>query len=162
MTSNEEKAFLSAIEAEPNNYQLRYIYADWLDENGDHEEADRQRKYEHSLMRLRQIAIDNELGWVETLESLERAEESPDGYERWEQGYVRKEDDQYAYESNPLVQLLYFLERHLESDSFYLPFETPYGFQYSEEMWQCYEIVTGKPSPKNQYRSEMPPFRCSC
>ena len=44
--SDIRQAFLDAIQREPNNYSHRYVYADWLDEHGEHEEADRQRKYE--------------------------------------------------------------------------------------------------------------------
>ena len=37
----DREAFLDAIQAEPKNYDHRYVYADWLDEQGEHEEADK-------------------------------------------------------------------------------------------------------------------------
>lgn len=50
--------FLKAFEAEPENYLHRYVFADWLDEHGEHEEADRQRKFEESDRWLRVLAAD--------------------------------------------------------------------------------------------------------
>ncbi|HJZ56810.1 MAG TPA: TIGR02996 domain-containing protein [Gemmataceae bacterium] len=41
----EREAFLAALAANEDDITTRLVYADWLDENGDHEEADRQRKW---------------------------------------------------------------------------------------------------------------------
>ena len=56
MSDDFQKAFLDAIEKEPRNYSHRYVYADWLDEQGEHEEADRQRKFEKADKWLREFA----------------------------------------------------------------------------------------------------------
>lgn len=37
--------FLAAIKAEPENETHRLVFADWLDEHGEHDEAERQRTY---------------------------------------------------------------------------------------------------------------------
>lgn len=42
----EEQDFINHLEAEPRDYTVRYIYADWLDENDRPEDAARQRSYE--------------------------------------------------------------------------------------------------------------------
>jgi uncharacterized protein (TIGR02996 family) len=43
---HEREAFLDYIASRPwDDHAARAVYADWLDERGEHEEADRQRKY---------------------------------------------------------------------------------------------------------------------
>jgi uncharacterized protein (TIGR02996 family) len=42
---NLQDAFLKALAADPDDAATRLVYADWLDEHGEHEEADRQRRW---------------------------------------------------------------------------------------------------------------------
>ena len=42
---NERDAFLRALAENEDDTPTRLVYADWLDERGEHEEADRQRKW---------------------------------------------------------------------------------------------------------------------
>ncbi len=42
---NERDAFLKALDENEDDITTRLVYADWLDEGGEHEEADRQRKW---------------------------------------------------------------------------------------------------------------------
>jgi uncharacterized protein (TIGR02996 family) len=42
---SDREAFLWALAANEYDKQTRLVYADWLDERGEHEEADRQRKW---------------------------------------------------------------------------------------------------------------------
>jgi uncharacterized protein (TIGR02996 family) len=42
---NERDAFLKALAKNEDDTPTRMVYADWLDEHGEHEEADRQRKW---------------------------------------------------------------------------------------------------------------------
>ena len=42
---NERDAFLEALARNEDDTPTRLVYADWLDEQGEHEEADRQRKW---------------------------------------------------------------------------------------------------------------------
>lgn len=46
----EKELLLEAIDAEPGEPMHRQIYADWLDDHGEHDEADRQRNYEASMI----------------------------------------------------------------------------------------------------------------
>lgn len=41
----ERDDFLQALAANEDDTSLRLVFADWLDDNGEHEEADRQRKW---------------------------------------------------------------------------------------------------------------------
>lgn len=52
------KAFLRGIEADRSNYDKRIYYAEWLDDQGEHEEAERQRNYEAAEKWLIQFAAD--------------------------------------------------------------------------------------------------------
>jgi uncharacterized protein (TIGR02996 family) len=42
---SERDAFLKALAKNEDDTTTRLVYADWLDEQGEHEEADRQRKW---------------------------------------------------------------------------------------------------------------------
>jgi uncharacterized protein (TIGR02996 family) len=52
---NERVAFLRAIAANEDDALVRLVYADWLEEHGEHEEAERQRKWPESKKWLDNI-----------------------------------------------------------------------------------------------------------
>jgi uncharacterized protein (TIGR02996 family) len=43
--NREQEAFLKALKKNEDDLTTRMVYADWLDDRGEHEESDRQRKW---------------------------------------------------------------------------------------------------------------------
>src|SRR4051812_19383817 len=63
----EEDAFLAAIRAAPGDDAPRLIYADWLDEQGRHDQAEAirlEQQYRHSLNRLAELHLSVDLDWA--------------------------------------------------------------------------------------------------
>ena len=125
-TKPARRAFLTAIGAARWDDELpRLVYADWLDENGEHEEAERQRKYvpaERWLTRVRRELIssdEDDPPW------------DPISYETLIEAaltFLRTEDEDF-----PPYETLYCL-----------PFETPdVVYEQREALWKNIEIVTG-------------------
>lgn len=48
----DEVAFLAAIHASPEDLAPRLVFADWLDEQGRHEDADYHRKWSPHVAKL--------------------------------------------------------------------------------------------------------------
>ena len=157
---NSDKMKLAVAE-NPNDHELRCVYADSLDDDGLHDEADRQRQYIPAVNWLKEFAKnDEEFNW-----DYRYFDEYPeDGYEDPDKKPCRGNGSRW--ECCGYHQLLMFLEAHEENsitDGFYLGFDTPYKWTgYSPELWQNFEIVTGKKAPLGHDCNEMPPFRCAC
>jgi uncharacterized protein (TIGR02996 family) len=56
---NDREAFLRALKKNEDDTATRIIFADWLDEHGEHEEADRQRQWPAAKGWLVQFCQDN-------------------------------------------------------------------------------------------------------
>lgn len=79
---NEREQFLKALEANEDDISVRMAFADFLDDSGEHEEADRQRKWPASKAWIIGFCEDNgedEFGEIATLtyaEIMNRAMEA--------------------------------------------------------------------------------------
>jgi len=63
----QEEAFLTAIKAAPADDAPRLVYADWLDEQGRHDQAEAIRvecRYRHALARLKELHGSLDLEWA--------------------------------------------------------------------------------------------------
>ncbi|HEY7426993.1 MAG TPA: TIGR02996 domain-containing protein [Gemmataceae bacterium] len=56
---SERNAFLKILDENEDDTTTRLVYADWLDEHGEHEEADRQRKWPAAKAWLVQFCRDH-------------------------------------------------------------------------------------------------------
>jgi uncharacterized protein (TIGR02996 family) len=56
---SDRNAFLKALEDNEDDTMTRLVYADWLDDRGEHEEADRQRKWPAAKAWLVQLCRDH-------------------------------------------------------------------------------------------------------
>lgn len=149
----EQEKFLAAIEENPKDYFLRQAYADWLEENDQPEEADRQRKYEEAEKWLTDFAarcgsyctnygIDAPCDRWEpvTLEIIVQAGiDFVQGYDWWTQvGSERA--------------------RNLLADH----------DELKKQYWSNWEIVTGLKSPGEDFKDKdgwtmgNNPFSCTC
>jgi uncharacterized protein (TIGR02996 family) len=134
---DDRQALLAAIEADPLDHLLRCVYADWLDEHGEVEEANRQRQwvsaYEYLLKNFVNPYGEEEgeepLGPAEVLEVLEY----------WQRSLV--EDGGICFGTLDAAENLYDEENH-------------------SEFYRNLEIVTGTTVlPETRERAS---FRCAC
>ena len=131
MAENDD--FLAAIKDNPLDDDLRKVYADFLEENGEPDEADRQRRYPE----IRAESVKWMTAYADQLGS-------DDGY-----------DDEMTYE-----KLMAIAKDYLENGGGYtLGFDTPdMVWESAEEFWKHYEIITAveAPDPSATF------FRCAC
>ncbi|HYF50512.1 MAG TPA: TIGR02996 domain-containing protein [Planctomycetota bacterium] len=60
---NERERFIEALEKNEDDVPLRLAFADWLDDEGEHEEADRQRKWPASKAWIIGFCEDHQSGY---------------------------------------------------------------------------------------------------
>lgn len=90
------ETFLAAIEADPFDQTVRLVYADWCDENGDHETAARIRagKFQLTQEGDRMVVVgrdgadhDNHGNGIYTTKVYEAARRKRDGMLTWRLSY---------------------------------------------------------------------------
>jgi uncharacterized protein (TIGR02996 family) len=140
--SDMRSAFLDALAQNEDDTTTRLVYADWLDENGEHEEADRQRKWPAAKEWLVDFwTAHNYAG------GLDRADDD-DGY--------------YAF---PTVKaLIKKAGEALRDGSCSLDCGADEGIcgalrQDDREFWENISIVVGLPAPGAEHRGS---YSCGC
>jgi uncharacterized protein (TIGR02996 family) len=137
---NLRDSFHKALAENEDDTTTRLVYADWLDEQGEHEEADRQRKWPAAKEWLVQFCEDNnpdpddDWEWsisYQTLLELARDAIAGAGKEKW---------IEFSCGNNQTMC------EALREDS--------------HEFWQNWSIVTGIPLPPDV--EERSSFSCAC
>ncbi len=134
---SDRERLLKALEENEDDTTTRLIFADWLDENGEHEEADRHRK------------------WPKAKEWLVKFCEENNPHEDVEEEWIISYWD--------VVKL----GREAANESNYWVFSTRNNIDMrdalhtnSQEFWENWSIVTGIPlPPKGEFKTG---FRCGC
>jgi uncharacterized protein (TIGR02996 family) len=137
---NERDGFLKLLTENEDDTTTRLVYADWLDDRGEHEEADRQRKWPAAKEWL-----------VRFCEANNHSPDEPDPYE-WVITYetllelgqegVGREDEWYGFSCGNNMTMCDALR------------ENP------GEFWKNWSIVTGVPLPQDiEMKSG---FSCGC
>lgn len=139
---NDREAFLKVLEENEDDIPTRLVYADWLDDHGEHEEADRQRKWPAAKDWLRKLC---------------REEYSNGEYQDFDD-----DEEGYYIGVNTLIQEA---KRALENDALYISCGANMDMcdtlrQDCREFWHNIAIVTGLPLPEGY--AETSYFSCGC
>jgi uncharacterized protein (TIGR02996 family) len=148
---NEREAFLRALAENEDDTTTRLVYADWLEERGEHEEADRQRKWPAAKEWLVRFCRDHCAPGDEDLDN-----EDPD------------DDNPYSFCHISYEKLLKLGRKAVEkADQRGIDFycganETMMDALRgnSREFWKNWSVVTGVPLPPDV--EEKSYFSCSC
>jgi uncharacterized protein (TIGR02996 family) len=137
---NEQNAFLKALAENEDDTPTRLVYADWLDEQGEHEEADRQRKWPAAKAWLVRLCAKYN---------------PPDD----------KDPDEWFISYKELLQLGREAVARARKES--LGFSTGNNMgmcdalrAHGGEFWENWSIVTGIPLPPDAEANSN--FRCAC
>lgn len=153
------KVFRRILEDKPWDTDTRLVYADWLEENGWDAPAEAQRQLAKSRHWMREFAKKHHAyGEYHDWELEERTGKDKYGNELdEEEPNVNERAEEY------LAEWLEFLKGHRDGGERQFGFDLPYDFnQYSEEMWEHFEVLTGLESPKGKYRKKAPAMHCAC
>ena len=137
---NERKAFEKALKKNEDDTTTRLVYADWLDEQGEHEEADRMRKWPAAKAWLVKLCEENN--------------PPPDDEEEWFIDY------------ETLVELgREAVERKGADKELWFSCGNNMGMcdalrDNAAEFWKNWSIVTGTPVPPEA--AENSGFSCAC
>lgn len=136
--NDDEDAFLKRLDENEDDNELRMVYADWLEELGEYEEAERQRQWPDAKAWLLKFAAEH---------PLHQPYEDPD----WSPTFG------ITYEG-----LLQLGERCVESDfvgfGADMDLMEDVGSVFNEFM-KNWSIVTGTPLPDD---GPHPRFKCAC
>lgn len=133
---NNQEAFLAALEANEDDIATRLVYADWLEEAGETEEANRQRLWPAAK------------AWIVAF------------VEQHVREYYGDDDDDYRMDYAALMEEASAV---VEDSDPYIncgPCENLQSalWSHGKEFWANWAIVTGKPSPN----PENVTYGCAC
>ncbi|MFO0998975.1 MAG: TIGR02996 domain-containing protein [Planctomycetaceae bacterium] len=129
--------FLEALAQDEDDVETRLVFSDWLDDQGEHDEADRHRKWPAAKQWLTQFVQEN-----------------------------NQADDEEAWEKKITFQdLLEFGHRAIAEDDFYFSCGSNETMccglrSHREEFWECWSVLTGAAVPADAV--EKSEFGCSC
>jgi uncharacterized protein (TIGR02996 family) len=137
---NERTAFLRALSENEDDTPTRLVYADWLDEQGEHEEADRQRKWPAAKEWLVRFCRDhnpppdeNSDEWVISYEEL---------LELGREAIEEADEEGVGFSCGNNMSMCDALRAH------------------RQEFWKNWSVVTGIPLPPDAEGGGY--FRCAC
>lgn len=134
---NERDAFLKALADNEDDTTTRLVYADWLDEHGEHEEADRQRKWPAAKGWLVRFYQDHDqFDYIGQLNSYEQL------MDRARVAVEEADERGFGFDCGSNESLCDALRAN------------------SREFWMNWSIVTGIPLPPDV--EEKSYFGCSC
>jgi uncharacterized protein (TIGR02996 family) len=129
--------FLAALAEDEDDLETRLVFSDWLDDQGEHEEAERHRKWSAAKQWLSEFVK-----------------------------HHNQDDEEEAWESKITYQdLLEFGHRAIVEDDYYFScgsnetMSSALG-SYCAEFWQCWSTLTGIAAPADAV--EKSEFRCAC
>lgn len=145
-----KQAFLKALKANEDDTTTRLVYADWLDEHGQHEEADRQRKWPAAKAWLVKLSEehnpsqpgDESFYYIITYDELIEL-----GWEAIENYFIDEREDEDLNHSILISCSNNFMMCEALRD-------------HDREFWQNWSIVTGMPLLENMEEKSW--FSCTC
>jgi uncharacterized protein (TIGR02996 family) len=142
---DDRRAFLKAIADNPWDAEgPRAVYADWLDEVGEYEEAERQRRHVKAERWLREFAAQHRDGF--------------DGEDEITYEQVVQAGREYVAPANDrLWGWGGFTQTGQESLR-----DVMCNHATAREYWRCWSVVTGQPAPAELEEVPPSPFSCSC
>ena len=139
---NQRDAFLKALADNEDDSTTRLVYADWLDEQGEHEEADRQRKWPAAKAWLVQFCRDHNPPADEAEESEEWVISYEELIELGRQTVEEADESGLGLHCGNNMEMCDALGEN------------------SREFWKNWSIVTGMPLPPDA--EDRCYFSCAC
>jgi uncharacterized protein (TIGR02996 family) len=136
---NQRDAFLKALKENEDDISTRLVYSDWLDEQGEHEEADRQRKWLAAKAWL--VRFCRDYNPPDEPDSYERVISYAELVEMARQALAEDESGPVFYCGNNM-DMCDALSAHCR------------------DFWQNWSVITGIPVPPDA--TENCSFRCAC
>jgi uncharacterized protein (TIGR02996 family) len=156
----DRERFLEALAADPLDDATRLVYSDWLEENGEPEEAGRMRRWRASYEWMCRLAHkaggtlvkygDQEVGEQDDWREFDVEEIIQAGTD-----YAAGEDYLCQYGSQTLRDAFYYDQDGLASRA---------PVFSARDYWAHWETLTGgrRPGPEEHRPEPPPPFTCSC